>query len=70
MANLEEKNKVKKVLEALNINPNINFAYFLNAIDENKGNIEAIRSELRRIEYNQQQLDLKLDRIIRLISGR
>ena len=69
MLTLEEKRKVKDVLSALNVNPNINLAYFLNAIDNSNNNINSIKMLLNTIEYNQRLLDQKLDRIINLIAG-
>ena len=66
----QEKKHIKEILrQGLGLNQNINFAYFLNAIDETDERTQEILSKIERIEYNQRILDNKLDMIIRLIKG-
>ena len=70
MLTQEEKKHIKEVLsQGLGLNQNINFAYFLRAIDETNEQTKAILSQIERIEYNQRMLDNKIDKIIRLIQG-
>lgn len=70
MLDYKEKQHIKDILgDGLNINRNINFPYFLDAIDETNQNVKSLKSELDRILYNQRVLDQKLDRIINLIKG-
>lgn len=68
MLSFEERQKIKDVLQGLNINPNINFPYFLDKIEENGKDIESIKSELRTIIYNQSLIDRKLNSIINLLD--
>ena len=69
MLTLEEKKHIKDVLgEGLNINRNINFTYFLDAIDETNKKVKSIESILSTVIYNQRILDEKLNRIISLLS--
>lgn len=66
----QEKKRIKEILsQGLGLNQNINFAYFLNAIDETDDRTKEILSRIERLEYNQRIIDDKLDRIIRLIRG-
>ena len=70
MLTLQEKKHIKEILsQGLGINQNINFAYFLNSIDQTDKTTKEILSKIERIEYNQKILDNKLDMIIRLIKG-
>ena len=70
MLTAEEKRHVKEILsQGLGINQNINFAYFLNAINETNEKTKELLSRIERIEYNQRIIDNKLDMIIRLIKG-
>ncbi len=70
MLTLQEKKLIKEIQrQGLGINQNINFAYFLNAIDQTDERTKEILSKIDRIEYNQRILDDKLDMIIRLIKG-
>lgn len=65
----QEKKHIKEILsQGLGINPNINFAYFLNAINQTDESTKEILSKIERIEYNQRILDDKLNMIIRLIK--
>ncbi|GEM_PF-3271605 len=67
MLTLQEKTKIKEILsQGLNINRNINFPYFLDAIDETNKKIKNLESELNRVIYNQRVLDQKLDVLINL----
>lgn len=67
MLTAEEKKHIKDVLgDGLNINRNINFPYFLNAIDETNNNVKALESTLNTILYNQKVLDQKLNNVIDL----
>ena len=51
MLDLHEKQKVKELLQEvlrdLNVNPSINMAYFLNAIDESNKDIKAYFSSTK-----------------------
>lgn len=70
MLTVQEKRHIKEILsQGLGINQNINFVYFLNAIDETNQRTKEILSKIERLEYNQRLLDSKLDMIIRLIKG-
>ena len=70
MLTQQEKKHIKEILsQGLGLNQNINFAYFLNAIDETDERTKEILSRIERIEYNQRMIDNKLDMIIRLIKG-
>ena len=69
MLSYQEKLKIKDILSSgLNINPNINFPYYLDAIDQNKTDIESIKSEIRKIIYNQNILERKINMIIDLLN--
>ena len=69
MLSLEEKRHIKEILSnGLNLNPNINFAYFLNAIDDTNSKTKELESKLQRVEYNQRLLNDKLDMILRLLN--
>lgn len=63
-----EKNKIKDVIsEGLNINPNINFPYFLNAIGDTNDKVKELDSRIQQVVNNQDRIERKLDRIINLI---
>lgn len=68
----DEKNKIKEVvaeaLTTLNVNPNINLAYFLNEIDETNNNIKSLELKLQRIIKNQEFIDQKLNLIINKLN--
>lgn len=69
MLSLEEKRHIKEILSnGLNLNPNINFAYFLNAIDDTNSKSKELESKLQRVEYNQRLINDKLDMILRLLN--
>lgn len=71
MMTIEEKNKIRKILaEGLNINPNINFSYFLDEIDETNTKVKSLDSKLSLIINNQRILDAKLDRIINILGDK
>jgi len=57
----EEKQKIKEVLRTLNINPDINFPYYLNKINNTAVKVEEIESMLNTIIYNQSRIERKLD---------
>lgn len=61
----EEKRKIEEILKNLNINPKINFPYYLNCVDNTNDLVKSLDSKLQQIIYNQRQLDAKLDMIIR-----
>ncbi len=66
---LQEKEKIKSILNyGLNLNPNLNFAYFLNAIKQTNDTVSGLDSKLNTIIYNQKIIDQKLDRIINSIK--
>ena len=70
MLTVDEKKHIKDILsDGLGINRNINLAYFLTLILETKNNASEIISRIERIEYEQRNINDKLDRIIRLIRG-
>lgn len=62
------KEKVTEVLNDLNINSRINFAYFLDAIDTTNKRVNSLDSKLQRIISNQYDIDRKLDMIIRRLE--
>lgn len=67
----QEKKKVKEILsDGLRIRPDINLPYYLDAIDATKKEVMEIKTQLNQLLSNQRVLDSKLDRIIRLISGK
>jgi len=68
MLNYEEKKKIADILRELNINPDLNFAYFLDEIDETNEKVKSIESRLQQIIYNQKNIEKKLDLIIRKIG--
>ena len=61
MLDLHEKQKVKELLQEvlryLNVNPSINMAYFLNAIDESNKDIKALQDTLKQnqIQYDKEK---------------
>ena len=69
MIDYNEKNKIKEVLKEvlkdLNVNPNINMAYFLNKINETSNEVDSLKSQIQRIINNQNDIEYKLDYIIR-----
>ena len=68
MLKYDEKRHIKDVLaEGLNINRNINFPYFLDAIDGTNKSVKALKSQLDVIMYNQKILDDQLRKIIDLL---
>lgn len=68
MLTLQEKNKIKDIIsEGLGIRRDINFAYFLNEIDDTNDRIKRLESQLSIIISNQRILDEKLDHIINLL---
>ncbi len=69
MLTLQEKQKIKEILAGLNINPNINFKYFLNCINETNDKVKSLDSKIQMVLYNQEQLNQKLDKIIRMINN-
>ena len=70
MLTSQEKKRIKEILsQGLGINPNINLAYFLDAVDETDKRTKEIMSRLERIEYNQRAIDNKLDMIISRMQG-
>lgn len=71
MLTTNEKNRIKDVIEyGLGIRRDINFAYFLNAIDTTNEDVKDIQAQIKRIVYNQKLLEDKLDRIIRMIMSK
>lgn len=69
MLTLQEKQRIKEILkDGLRINPNINFPYFLDAIDQTKRDVQTIKSQLDVIQYNQRIIEAKLDRILEKIN--
>ena len=68
MLTLQEKNKIKDIIsEGLGIRRDINFAYFLNEIDDTNDKIKRLESQMSIIISNQSILDEKLDHIINLL---
>ena len=68
MLSLDEKKKVKDIIEeGLGIKRDINFAFFLNEINNTNKNVETIKSQITQIICNQRNLETKLDRIIRML---
>ena len=68
MLSLDEKKKVKDIIEeGLGIRRDINFAFFLNEINNTNKNVETIKSQITQIICNQRNLETKLDRIIRML---
>ena len=66
----EEKKRIKDILgDGLNINRNINFPYFLDAINETNTNVKALKSQLDTILYNQRILDNQLRQISDLLMN-
>ena len=72
MLDFNEKNKIRDVLKEvlidLNVNSNINMAYFLNSIDNTNKKINELESRLQMIQQNQVIINQKLDMIMRKIS--
>ncbi len=69
MLSNEEKKHIKDVLaDGFNINRNINFPYFLNAIDETNTNTKGLKSQLEIIIHNQRILDNQLRQITDLLN--
>ena len=67
MLTIQEKNKIKDVIsEGLGIRRDINFAYFLNEIDETNEKVK----RLNIILNNQKILDHKLNKIIELLNSK
>ena len=56
------------MLKDLNVNPSINMAYFLNAIDESNKDIKALKSSVQRMMQQQAIIEQKLDLILRRIG--
>lgn len=68
MLTIEEKRHIKDILaEGLSINRNINFPYFLDAIDETNEKVKKLESVLNNVLYNQKILDNKLTTIINFL---
>lgn len=68
MLSLDEKKRVKDIIEeGLGIRRDINFAFFLNEINNTNKNVETIKSQITQIICNQRNLETKLDRIIRML---
>ena len=68
MLTIEEKRHIKDILaEGLKINRNINFPYFLDAIDETKEKVKKLESVLNNVLYNQKIIDNKLTTIINFL---
>ena len=66
-----EKSKIKDVLtDGLNINGNINFPYFLDAIRNTNDKVQVIESKITRMLYNQTIIEQKIDILIRLIESK
>ena len=68
MLTIEEKKKIEDILINLNINPKINFPYYLNKISDNAENIVTLESKIQSIYHKQQLIEQKLNYIIRLIE--
>ncbi len=70
MLKYDEKQHIKEVLsDGLNINPNINFPYFLNAIDDTNKTVKALKGQIEVIIYNQKILDNQLRKITDLLTN-
>lgn len=68
MLSIDEKKKVKDIIEeGLGIRRDINFAFFLNEINNTNKNVETIKSQITQIICNQRNLETKLDKIIRML---
>ena len=68
MLSIDEKKRVKDIIEeGLGIRRDINFAFFLNEINNTNKNVETIKSQITQIICNQRNLETKLDRIIRML---
>lgn len=68
MLSLDEKKRVKDIIEeGLGIRRDINFAFFLNEINNTNKNVETIKSQITQIICNQRNLETKLDKIIRML---
>ena len=68
MLSVDEKKKVKDIIEeGLGIRRDINLAFFLNEINNTNKNVETIKSQITQIIYNQRNLEIKLDKIIRML---
>jgi hypothetical protein len=64
-----EKQKLKAYLsEGLNIRPDINLPYFLDAISSSKAKILELESKLNEVLMNQRALDNKLNWIINVLG--
>ncbi len=69
MLKYDEKQHIKDILaDGLNINRNINFPYFLDAIDSTNKSVKALKSQLDAIMYNQKILDNQLREIADLLT--
>lgn len=69
MLTYQEKNHIKDILgDGLRINREINFPYFLDAIDETNKNVKALKSQLDTILFNQRVLDNQLKQITNLLA--
>lgn len=69
MLTLQEKQHIKDVIQyGLNINRNINFPYFLNAIKNTNDKVDSLESLLNKVIYNQQILEQKIDLLIKKIK--
>lgn len=70
MLSVEEKNKIRDTLRTLNLNPDINFAYFLDCILKTKNDMDEIYSKLDRIAYQQRIIDDKLNQIMSMLYSK
>lgn len=71
MLTYQEINKIKDVIsDGLGIRPDINFAYYLNAIDDSSDRIKRIESKMSQIINNQRILDDKLNMIINMLQSK
>lgn len=69
MLKYDEKQHIKDILaDGLNINRNINFPYFLDAIDNTNKNVKALKSQLDVIMYNQKVLYNQLRKITDILN--
>ena len=69
MLSINEKRKIKEVLsEGLNIRADINFPFYLDAINESSNKIKNLESNINTIIYNQRVLDEKMNKLIWLLE--
>ena len=69
MLTIAEKDKIKDILsDGLKINRNINFPYYLDSIIYIRESIKKLDSKLSEILYNQNNIDIKLNKILSSIK--